>query len=112
VAETAKHIPFEIKRAYWITASSPALEVGNHAHQNLSQVFVALNGSIEVSLTFLSGKVETFDLNSPGTGLFVPPMHWKRLKFSPDAILLCLTSHLFEDNDYIKNLDEFLALGK
>ncbi len=111
VAETGKEIPFDIKRVYWITASSPALQVGNHAHRQLSQVFVALNGIISVSLTATSGIEETFLLKSPTEGLYVPPMFWKRLDFSSDAILLCLTSHLYDEDDYIKNFHDFLSLG-
>lgn len=112
VAEVGKQIPFAVKRTYWITPSTDNLEVGNHAHRKLSQVFVAISGTIEVSLTNAMGDEEVFVLGNASTGLFVPPLFWKRLKFSQNAVLLCLTSHLYEEDDYIKNLDDFLALGR
>lgn len=109
IAESGKQIPFVIKRAYWITQRDHALEVGNHAHTKLSQVFVALNGSIEVNLTDLDGNTEKFVLDDPSKGLYVPKLFWKKLDFAPGAILLCLTSHLFEEDVYIKDLNEFLS---
>lgn len=112
VAEVGKQIPFDVKRTYWITPAIPKLEVGNHAHRKLSQVFVAVAGKIEVSLTDVSGNEQSFVLDSSSTGLFVPPLFWKKLIFSPDAILVCLTSHLYEEDDYIKNLSDFFSLGR
>lgn len=112
VAEVGNQIPFDIKRTYWITPTTPKLEVGNHAHRKLSQVFVAVSGQIAVSLTDVSGNEQSFSLASSGVALFVPPMFWKKLVFSSDAVLLCLTSHLYEEDDYIKNLPEFLSLGR
>lgn len=112
VAEFAEHMPFEVKRSYWIVPKTTELTVGNHAHRHLSQVFIALQGQIEVSLTALGGENALFALNVPSEGLFVPPMYWKSLRFSPDAILLCLTSHAYDEGDYIKDLDVFLSLGK
>ena len=111
VAEEGKEIPFNIKRTYWITAKNGAIDVGNHAHRRLSQVFVAIHGSIEVHLKDTAGQEHHYTLNNPNTGLYVPPLYWKWLKLSDDAVLLCLTSHLFDEEDYIKNLEEFLSIS-
>lgn len=108
VAEPERELPFDIKRVYWITQTNQHLEVGNHAHVKLSQVFVAVHGQIEVSLTNRLGDTEVFDLNEPQQGLYVPPMYWKKLRFLNDAVLLCLTSHAYDTEDYILDFEEFL----
>lgn len=108
VGEAGKEIPFDIKRVYWITQSDEALIVGNHAHVQLSQVFVAVNGTITVELTDVNGKNHVFELHKPHVGLYVPPMYWKQLHFTDNAILLCLTSHLYDTADYINDKERFL----
>jgi dTDP-4-dehydrorhamnose 3,5-epimerase-like enzyme len=85
---------------------------GEHAHRTLSQFLVCVRGSCTVRLLDGGGSDEVV-LDRPDLGLSVPPMIWTtQYKYSTDAVLLVLASDVYREDDYIRDLDEFLALAK
>lgn len=108
--EGGLHIPFEIKRVYWIY-DVPGGEVrGGHAYKTLNEFIVALSGSFDVILH--DGKQEhKFSLNRSYYGLYVPEMYWRRLEnFSTNALALILASDFYNEDDYIRDFDEFTRM--
>lgn len=110
VAQFEKDIPFSIKRVYWVYNTPEVVQRGNHAHKTCEQVIVAVAGTLEVLLENTEGKEHTFILNSPDKGLYIPGMHWRKINFSKDAICLSIASSLYEEEDYIREYQDFLAL--
>jgi dTDP-4-dehydrorhamnose 3,5-epimerase-like enzyme len=101
-------IPFEIKRVYYLYDIPTASMRGGHAHKNLQQLLVALSGSFDVVLK--DGISETvITLNKPNFGLLIPRGIWRELQnFSSCSVCLVLASAVFEEEDYIRNFDEFV----
>lgn len=108
VVEQLKEVPFEIKRVYWTYDVPGGERRGGHAHKNLLQLIVALGGSFHVTLD--NGKEkETHLLNHPYQGLLVPTMTWRTLEdFSSGAVCMVLTSDFYDEDDYIREYDDFL----
>lgn len=110
IADHQKSVPFEIKRVYWTYNTPSNITRGNHAHKSLSQVLIAINGILKVELESTKGKISTFCLSDPNTGLLVPPIHWRKITFSQSAVLLCLASEVYDEKDYIRDYSEFKNL--
>ncbi|GEJ46800.1 FdtA/QdtA family cupin domain-containing protein [Chryseobacterium sp. ON_d1] len=107
VAETQKNVPFEIKRVYWTYYTPQDVIRGGHAHKELQQIIFAVSGSIKFNTLDLEGNEETFILDSPSKGLYIPKLIWRDIKFSHSAVLLCLASELYNEKDYFRDFDEF-----
>lgn len=81
---------------------------GYHAHKNLEQILVCIHGSCKVLLDNGVEKKKVF-LEKPYEGLYVPNNIWREMyDFSSDAVLMCLASDIYKEEDYIRNYDEFL----
>lgn len=109
--EGKKHIPFEIRRVYWIY-DVPGGEVrGGHAYKTLNEFIVALSGSFDVILH--DGKEEMkFSLNRSYYGLYVPNMYWRRIEnFSTNSLALILASDFYKEEDYLRDFEEFKRLA-
>jgi dTDP-4-dehydrorhamnose 3,5-epimerase-like enzyme len=104
-------VPFDIKRVYYLYDVPAGAERGGHAHKKLQQFLVALSGSFDVLLN--DGKVEkTVALNKPFEGLLITNGIWRELKnFSSGAVCLVVASEVFEEDDYIRDFEDFLALS-
>lgn len=111
-AEYGQLLPFIPKR-YFVVYDVPSKEVrGEHAHKELHEFLVCLKGSCSVLVDDCENS-EEFLLDSPRIGLHLSSMTWTvQYKYSPDAILLVLASEVYEENDYIRDYDDFLALKK
>ncbi|WP_172282345.1 sugar 3,4-ketoisomerase [Chryseobacterium sp. LAM-KRS1] len=107
VAETQKDTPFEIKRVYWTYYTPQDVIRGGHAHKELQQVIFATSGIIEFNTLDLQGNRENFILDSPSKGLYIPKLIWRDIKFSHNAVLLCLASELYDEKDYFRDFEEF-----
>lgn len=110
--EQHKDIPFELKRVYYIYATQPDMGRGFHAHKVLEQVLICVHGSCRILLDD-GVEREIIALDTPHEGLYVPKGMWREMyDFSPDAVLLVLASDVYNEDDYIRNYDEFLAFAK
>jgi dTDP-4-dehydrorhamnose 3,5-epimerase-like enzyme len=110
VVEHGTESPFAFERVYFLHGLRPDSERGSHAHVKLRQLMIAVNGSFEVKLTGLNWD-ESFFLDSPNRALFVPPMTWRDLSgFSEGAVCLVLASEIYDEADYIRDYQDFLAL--
>lgn len=105
--ESENHIPFKIKRTYWIY-DVPGGEIrGGHAFKEQEEFIVALSGSFDVF--FSDGKEERIiSLNRSYLGIYVPKMIWRRMEnFSTNAIAMVLASTDFDEQDYIRDFEIF-----
>lgn len=108
VAEGAKHVPFDIARAYWTYDVPSGESRGGHAHKRCREIIIAISGSFTVTLDNGAEK-ETFHLNHPWQGLLVETDVWRTLDdFSSGAVCLVLASEPFEEADYIREYDSYL----
>lgn len=106
--EEFKHIPFKIERTYWIY-DVPGGEVrGGHAFKEQKELIVALSGSFDVHVD--NGRTkDVFFLNRSYYGLYIPAGLWRQmLNFSTNSLALVLSSTSYDENDYIRNYQEFL----
>jgi hypothetical protein len=112
VIEEESHIPFIIRRVYWIYDVPGGEFRGSHAFKNTEELIVALSGSFDVILH--NGIEEKkFSLNRSYYGLFVPRMIWRKLNnFSTNSLALILASTTYDENDYIRDFDQFLNIVK
>lgn len=107
--EEAKEIPFAIKRVYYMYDTGEGVRRGFHSHRTLEQILICIHGSCKV---MLDDGVERQDvlLDKPYEGIYVGPDMWREMyDFSPDAVLLVLASQLYDENDYIRDYNQFLA---
>jgi hypothetical protein len=111
--EGGRHIPFDIKRVYYLYDVPGGAERGGHAHKELEQLIIAMSGSFDVVLND-GHKEERFHLNRSYVGLYVPRMVWRRLdNFSSGSVCMVLASNQYEESDYYRGYDEYLqALTK
>ena len=110
VAENFDNIPFEVQRVYWTYFTPQDVNRGGHAHLALEQVIVAVSGKIVFNTEDLAGNKEEFILDSPDKGLYIPQKIWRDIKFSHNAVLLCLASEKYSEGDYIREYEKFLIL--
>lgn len=109
--ENGTHLPFDIKRVYWIY-DVPGGEVrGGHAYKELYEVVIALSGSFDVVVN--DGKTEkTFSLNRSYYGLLVPKMIWRQLSnFSTNSLALIMADEDYDENDYLRSYEEYKKLN-
>lgn len=110
VGENFENIPFEIKRVYWTYYTPQDVTRGGHAHYDLEQVIVAVSGTITFITEDLQGNKDEFVLDSPDKGLYIPKLIWRDIKFSHNAVLLCMASEKYIASDYIRDYKTFLEL--
>lgn len=108
VIENNKTEPFDVKRIYYLYDVPGGEARGGHAHRNLYQLIVAASGSFNVVLN--DGKnTKTITLNRPYQGLFIVPGIWRELdNFSSGSVCLVLASEKYDENDYIRDYNEFI----
>lgn len=107
--EEYKDIPFEIKRVYYMYDTLPGVTRGYHAHKSLEQILICVHGSCKILLDNGTEK-KIVPLEKPYEGLYVANNMWREMyDFSPDAVLMVLASQPYDEEDYIRNYDEFLS---
>lgn len=110
--EVGQDIPFPIERVYWIYDVPREQERGKHANRVSYQYLVAVSGCLDVCLEDANGR-RHYHLTSKSEGLLVPPATWNELSnFSPDAVLIVLASHPYNQETYINSYEEFLDFIK
>lgn len=108
VAEGLKDVPFNVARTYWVYDVPGGESRGGHAHKRCLEFIIAVSGSFTVTLS--DGKQTVpYHLNHPWQGLLVDTATWRTLDdFSSGAVCLVLASEPFDEDDYIRDYDEFL----
>jgi dTDP-4-dehydrorhamnose 3,5-epimerase-like enzyme len=107
VAEYPSNVPFEIKRVYWTYYTPQNIVRGYHAHKELHQLVFAVSGTITFYTEDRKGNKGEFVLSEPNKGIYLPPYVWREIKFSHNAVLLCLASEEYTEADYIREYDAF-----
>ena len=104
------HIPFAIKRSFWIYDVPGGEQRGGHAYRETEEFIVALSGSFDVVLDTGEEK-KTYHLNRSYYGLYVPKMMWREMNnFSTNSLALVLSSTKYDEADYIRDYDQFKNL--
>lgn len=105
--EGSHHIPFDIKRVYYLYDVPGGAERGGHAHKDLQQVIIAMSGSFDVVVN--DGQNEQrFHLNRSYYGLYLPTMVWRELdNFSSGSVCMVLASERYDEADYYREYTEF-----
>ncbi len=106
--EGGVHIPFDVKRVYYLYDVPGGADRGAHAHRKLHQFIIAMSGSFDFVLDdgFETRRIQ---LNRSYFGLYVPPMTWRNLEnFSTGAVCMSLVSEKYDEADYIRDYDEYL----
>ena len=105
--ENNKHIPFKIKRVYWIYDVPGGETRGGHAFKNQNEVIIALSGSFDIIINN-GKKEEKVQLNRSYYGLYIPNGIWRHMEnFSTNALALVVSSTFYDEKDYIRDFDEF-----
>ena len=103
-----EELPFEAKRIFFIYDIPGGQSRGHHAHIECYQFLIALSGSFEVEV-FDGKNTKVFFLNTPNKGLLVPPGIWAcEQNFSSSSICLVITSHEYDELDYIRDYNKYL----
>lgn len=107
--EAGRHVPFEIRRVYYLYDVPGGAERGGHAHKALQQVIIAMSGSFDLVLDDGSRRW-TVGLNRSHYGIYVGPNTWREMEnFSSGAVCLVLASEFYDEGDYIRDYDDFRA---
>ena len=110
--EEYREIPFQIRRVYYMYATKEGVRRGFHAHKSLEQILICIHGTCKILLDSGTEK-KIVSLEKPYEGLYIASDMWREMfDFSPDAVLLVLASDYYEEEDYIRNYEEFLAFVK
>ena len=105
--ECEQDIPFKVRRVYYIYGTQQGIPRGFHAHRTLSQVLIAVSGSVRVCCEYNSERKE-FLLDSPDQGLLLEGLVWREMHdFSEGCVLLVLASEHYCEEDYIRDYDIF-----
>ncbi len=106
--ESNRHIPFDIKRVYYLYDVPGGAQRGGHGHRNLHQVIIAMSGSFDVVLND-GHRNHRYHLNRSYSGLYVAPMMWREIdNFSSGSVCMVLASDFYGEEDYFRNYQDFL----
>jgi len=107
--ESARHIPFDIRRVYYLYDVPGGTERGGHAHKALHQLIIAISGSFDIHLDDGYEK-KTIHMNRSYYGLYVCPMIWREIdNFSSGAVCMVLASDYYDELDYYREYAEFIS---
>lgn len=110
--QNGENIEFSISKVLVVTDIDQSAVRGKHAHKTVQEIVVALQGGCTVEVTDGS-RSETVVLDSPTKAILLPGPVWRTLKdFQPDTILLIIADGVYDEADYLRDYDEFLAYVK
>jgi hypothetical protein len=107
VYEHQSHVPFVIERVFVVNAQE-ACKRGAHAHRRCTQLLVCLKGEIVLTLDDGAAK-KTISMTGAGKGVLIPPGIWAEQEYEEGSVLMALTDRKYEEQDYIRDYDAFLA---
>lgn len=106
--EADRHVPFQIRRVYYLYDVPGGAERGGHAHKALHQLIIAMSGSFDIHLDDGHGK-KTVHMNRSYYGLYICPMIWREMdNFSSGAVCMVLASDYYDELDYYREYNEFV----
>jgi dTDP-4-dehydrorhamnose 3,5-epimerase-like enzyme len=105
-------LPFEIKRVFWTYYTPESVIRGGHAHQSTMQAIIAVSGKIIFEIKDQHDYHQIFTLEFPNQILIIPTMFWSDIKFSHNAVLLCLASEVYNESEYIRDFEVYKKLKK
>lgn len=109
--EAGEHVPFEIRRVYYLYDVPGGSHRGGHAHKDLHQLLIAMSGSFDITLDDGCTKFK-YHMNRSYYGLYIPPMIWREIdNFSSGSVCMVLASDHFSEDDYYRNYLEFKNLA-
>ena len=112
VLESQRQVPFEIRRVYYLYDIPAGQARAAHGHRALQQIMIALSGSLEIQLDDGFDR-RSFRMDRPDRALYIAPGMWRDLgSFSGGAVCLVLASEYFDEADYLRDYDEFLAFAR
>ena len=107
--EAGRHIPFDIRRVYYLYDVPGGSERGGHAHKELHQLIIAMSGSFDIHLDDGHAK-KTIHMNRSYYGLYVCPMIWREMdNFSSGAVCMVLASNYYDETDYYREYTQFVS---
>lgn len=110
--ENQNHIPFDIKRVYYLYDVPGGEKRAGHAHKALHQIFISMSGSFDLNLDDGHERT-TFHMNRSFWGVYVCPMIWRDIdNFSSGSTCMVLASEKYDESDYIRNYSDFINLLK
>ena len=105
-------LPFEVKRVYYLFDVPSSAKRGGHAHKEQLEFLIPLSGSFDVVLKD-GNLTQKVTLNKPDKGLLINTNTWRELEnFSSGSVCLVLASDVFNEEDYIRNYEEFISYLK
>jgi len=110
--ESEHHVPFEIKRVYYLYDVPGGATRAGHGHKTLEQLMIAMSGSFDVELDDGRAK-KKYHLNRSTYGLYIPRMIWREIdNFSSGSVCMVLASEFFDEQDYYRDYQEFSRATK
>ena len=106
IAENTK-MPFKIERVFWTYYTPESIVRGRHAHHKTEQILMAVTGRIIVTTDDGKGNIQTFVLDEPNKGVYLPPNVWHTMQYSHTAIQLVFASMTYDGEDYIRDYEKF-----
>lgn len=110
--EQSRHIPFDIKRVFYLYDVPTGADRGAHAHRALHQCLICLSGSFDVAIDD-GRQCRRVHLNRPWRALHIPPMIWAaEVNFDPGSVCMVLASETYDEGDYLRDYGEFLSVAE
>jgi hypothetical protein len=110
--EGQRHVPFEIKRVYYLYDVPGGAMRAGHGHKTLEQLMIAMSGSFDIELDDGHSK-RKYHLNRSYFGLYIPSMIWRDINnFSSGSVCMVLASDYFNESDYYRDYDEFVSAAR
>lgn len=105
--EADKHVPFDIRRVYYLYDVPGGSHRGGHAHKDLHQLLIAMSGSFDILLDDGRTKFK-YHMNRSYYGLYIPPMIWREIdNFSSGSVCMVLASEHYLESDYYRDYEQF-----
>jgi mannose-6-phosphate isomerase-like protein (cupin superfamily) len=107
ISEMESSLPIQVKRAFWTYYTPESIVRGRHAHYKTEQILIAVAGRIIVNIEYPDANVETFVLERPNKGLYIPPNVWHTMQYSHNSVQLVYASSVYDEKDYIRSYELF-----
>jgi dTDP-4-dehydrorhamnose 3,5-epimerase-like enzyme len=102
-------LPFEIKRVFWTYDLKTHSKRGGHAYKTQNEIISVVSGSANIKVTYKNGIKKEFVLNQASKGIFIPANIWRQIEnFATNTILLHISDSMYDENNYIRDLDKYL----